>query len=182
MTCSKTQVRLISGLCANITYVLEHVVSLTSHRKIYFSVSPLTSLKTNTIKKSPSSVPSNFILHETKDWIAINKPAGMAVEGSKVGSPTVQSIVFDYLAAKEKKPYVGIVHRLDRVTTGVLLVAKKKSVLKALNELFRVRTIQKTYFALSDHQPSLQENTLEHHLFQDRETVSYTHLTLPTKA
>jgi len=93
----------------------------------------------------------------------------MAVEGSKIGSPTVQSIVFDYLAAKEKKPYVGIVHRLDRVTTGVLLVAKKKSVLKALNEIFRVREIKKTYLALSDHKPKLQESILEHHLFQDKE-------------
>jgi len=93
----------------------------------------------------------------------------MAVEGSKIGSPTVQSIVFNYIAEKEKKPYAGIVHRLDRVTTGVLVVAKKKSVLKELNEIFRLRQIKKTYLALSDQKPLLPTATLEHHLLQDKE-------------
>lgn len=93
----------------------------------------------------------------------------MAVEGSKIGSPTVQSLTYDYLAKTEKKPYVGIIHRLDRVTTGMLLVAKKKSALKLFNEIFRIRQIQKTYLALSDCQPLIPEATLRHYLFQDKE-------------
>jgi len=109
------------------------------------------------------------ILKETKHWLAVNKPAGMAVEGSKVGSPTVQSLIFNYLSQKEKKPYTGMVHRLDRVTTGVLLIAKKKSILKELNELFRIRQIQKTYLALSDQAPKQEKSILVHHLLQDRD-------------
>ena len=93
----------------------------------------------------------------------------MAVEGSKVGSPTVQSLVLEYLAKTEKKPYVGMVHRLDRVTTGVLLVAKKKSTLKLLSEYFRERQIQKTYLAISDHAPAIPEELLTHHLVQNKE-------------
>lgn len=92
----------------------------------------------------------------------------MAVEGSKIGSPTVQSLIFNYLSQKEKKPYTGMVHRLDRVTTGVLLIAKKKSILKELNEQFRIRLVQKTYLALSDQVPTQEKARLVHHLSQDR--------------
>ena len=108
------------------------------------------------------------IIKETKDWLAVNKFSDIAVEGSKGGSPTVQSTIYDYLAKKRKKPYVGMVHRLDRVTSGVILIAKKKSVLLLLNEIFRERQIQKTYIALSDVAPKIPKALLEHHLLQDR--------------
>lgn len=121
------------------------------------------------------------ILQETKHWLAVNKPAGMAVEGSKVGSPTVQSLIFNYLSQKEKKPYTGMVHRLDRVTTGVLLIAKKKSILKELNEQFRVRQVQKTYLALSDQAPTQEQLSLTHHLFQDKEKRKAILFNQPTK-
>lgn len=109
------------------------------------------------------------IIKETNDWLAVNKFSDMAVEGSKGGSPTVQSTIYDYLSKKKKKPYVGMVHRLDRVTSGVILIAKKKSVLLLLNEIFRERLIQKTYIALSDSAPTVPKALLEHHLLQDRE-------------
>ena len=79
-----------------------------------------------------------------------------------------RSLIFNYLNQKEKKPYTGMVHRLDRVTTGVLLIAKKKSILKELNEQFRVRQVKKTYLALSDQAPNQKEALLTHHLSQDR--------------
>ena len=109
------------------------------------------------------------IIQETKDWLAVNKTSDMAVEGSKGGSPTVQSTIYDYLAEKHKKPFVGMVHRLDRVTSGVILIAKKKSVLRLLNEIFRERQIQKTYLALSDSAPIVPNALLEHHLLKDTE-------------
>ncbi len=109
------------------------------------------------------------IIQETKDWLAVNKTSDMAVEGSKGGSPTVQSTIYDYLAEKHKKPFVGMVHRLDRVTSGVILIAKKKSVLRLLNEIFRERQIQKTYIALSDSAPIIPKALLEHHLLKDTE-------------
>ncbi len=109
------------------------------------------------------------IIQETNDWLAVNKGSDMAVEGTKGGSPTVQSTIYDYLSKTKKKPYVGMVHRLDRVTSGVILIAKKKSILLLLNEIFRERQIQKTYLALSDSVPALPNALLEHHLLQDKD-------------
>ena len=117
--------------------------------------------------KNPPTYPT--IIKETKHWIVVNKPAGMVVEGTKAGSPTIQSFLYDYLHQTEKKPYVGTVHRLDRVTTGVVLLAKKKSALKLINEQFQKGIIKKSYLALSDKAPDQKEDLLTHYLFQDRE-------------
>jgi 23S rRNA pseudouridine1911/1915/1917 synthase len=100
------------------------------------------------------------ILQETKEWIAINKPSGLLVEANAF-EPSVESIL------KEKYPFIGIVHRLDRVTSGILLVAKKKSALKILNEQFSDKKIQKTYQAWVSKQPTNQEDTLVHYLYKN---------------
>ncbi|MGB1017730.1 MAG: pseudouridine synthase, partial [Chitinophagales bacterium] len=69
------------------------------------------------------------ILNETKEWIAVNKPSGLLVEENPY-EISVEAIL------KEQHKYIGIVHRLDRVTSGVLILAKKKSALKILNKQF----------------------------------------------
>ncbi len=109
------------------------------------------------------------IIKETKHWVVVNKPAGMVVEGAKSGSPTVQSFIADHLQQTEKKPYVGIVHRLDRVTTGLVLLAKKKGALKLINEQFQKGVIKKSYLALSDKEPEQKEALLTHYLSQERD-------------
>ncbi len=88
------------------------------------------------------------VLAETKDWIAINKPSGLIVETNPFECPSVEDLLFQYLRKKEKRPFIGVVHRLDRLTSGVLLFAKKKDALRKLNRQFSERQVKKVYLAL----------------------------------
>ena len=108
------------------------------------------------------------IIKETPGWLAVNKPAGIQVERNPFG-PSVESLAYAHLAKKRGNPYVGIIHRLDRVTTGVVLVAKKKGALKELNEQFRLRKVRKTYLAMVDKAPPQAEATLTHWLEKDQQ-------------
>lgn len=107
------------------------------------------------------------ILLETTHFLAINKPSGIIVEKNPY-EPSVEDWVWDYLQKTQKKPYLGIIHRLDRVTSGVLLLAKKKSFLKALNEQFRLKKVQKTYHAIVENKPSPPSANLIHFLEKDQ--------------
>lgn len=108
------------------------------------------------------------ILEENKNWLLINKPAGLIVERNPFESPTVEELVYDHLAQTHKKPYVGVVHRLDRVTSGVMIFAKKKSILRQLNEQFARKTVQKTYLAITERIPEKKEDKLEHWLYKNQ--------------
>lgn len=107
------------------------------------------------------------ILYENSHWLAINKTAGILVEHSKHGFPSVQDTVFEYLSKNEKRPFVGIIHRLDRPTSGVLLLAKKKNALKLFNEQFRLRKIRKSYLAIVENPPPNASGKLQHWLKKD---------------
>jgi 23S rRNA pseudouridine1911/1915/1917 synthase len=108
------------------------------------------------------------ILAETQHWIAVNKPAGLNVE-QLWDYPSVEQAVKDYLSKPGRKsPYVGIVHRLDRPVSGVLLVAKKKSALKALNEQFAQKLVAKTYWAITEAIPEPAAALLRHYLVKDQ--------------
>lgn len=112
------------------------------------------------------------IIHETKHWLVINKPAGIIVEKNPYET-SLESKVVAYLQAQRPRiktpPYVGIVHRLDRVTSGVIVLAKKKSSLKHLNEQFRLRKVQKTYLALTANHPPQKQGMLQHWLLKNQQ-------------
>lgn len=118
------------------------------------------------MKSQSSKLP---ILFENKHWLAVNKIPKLSVERSPYGEPTIESLVFDHISNAYKNPYVGIIHRLDRVTTGVLLFAKRKSTLRKINEQFRNRTIKKTYLAIVENAPTKSKATLTNFLWKDRE-------------
>ena len=101
------------------------------------------------------------ILNETKEWIALNKPSGLLVEENPY-EISVEAIL------KEQHKYIGIVHRLDRVTSGVLILAKKKSALKILNKQFSDKIVEKTYQAWVSSKPSKNKDSLEHYLQKDQ--------------
>jgi 23S rRNA pseudouridine955/2504/2580 synthase len=87
------------------------------------------------------------LLHED-DWlIAIDKPAGVAVHG---GSGVSFGVIEQLRRARPQAKLLELVHRLDRDTSGILLVAKKRSALTALQQQFRARDTGKTYLALVD--------------------------------
>lgn len=101
------------------------------------------------------------ILFEDRYLLAISKPAGLIVEKNQYEEDTLEDRVESYLWTK-KPPFVGIVHRLDRVTSGVIIFAKKPSILKNLNRQFETRKIKKCYRALTSPCPAPNRFVLEH--------------------
>jgi 23S rRNA pseudouridine955/2504/2580 synthase len=85
------------------------------------------------------------VLHEENGFLAIDKAAGLAVHG---GSGISLGLIETLRAQRPDSPYLELVHRLDRETSGIILVAKKRSALVALQEQFKNRSTGKTYLAL----------------------------------
>ena len=108
------------------------------------------------------------IIFESTALIVINKESGIISEQNPFEALSAESQIRHYLGRGPKPPYVGVAHRLDRVTSGLLIFAKKKSTLKQLNQWFADRKIQKTYLAIASIPPSPSQGTLEHYLFSDK--------------
>lgn len=88
------------------------------------------------------------IIHEDDALIVINKPVGMAVHG---GSGVSLGVIEALRKVRTDLSYLELVHRLDKETSGCLLIAKKRSMLRAIQALLEERTVQKTYWALLAH-------------------------------
>jgi 23S rRNA pseudouridine1911/1915/1917 synthase len=107
------------------------------------------------------------ILHEDNHLIVVNKRVGDIVQGDKTGDKPLSEIVKEYIKEKYNKPgevFLGVVHRLDRPTTGIVVFAKTSKALTRLNELFKNRETQKTYWAIVKNKPSKSQDTLTHYL------------------
>ena len=105
-------------------------------------------------------MPNLEVVHENNDYIVVNKMAGLISEKSPYEDCTVEDQVLNHLLKKKRKPYIGIIHRLDRVTSGVLIFAKKKSILVEFNNLFSSRKVQKTYLAIVKNKPPKNKEKL----------------------
>lgn len=122
-----------------------------------------------------------LVIKETKHWLAVNKLAGLNVE-QLWDYPSVETQVKNYLkGAHSREPYLGIVHRIDRPVSGVLLLAKKKSALRHLNQQFAERKVQKVYWAICSGLPPKQEGTLVHYLLKDQKNKRAEAFTEPRK-
>jgi 23S rRNA pseudouridine1911/1915/1917 synthase len=107
------------------------------------------------------------VLHEDNHIIVINKRVGDIVQGDKTGDEPLSDVVKAYLKEKYNKPgevFLGVVHRLDRPTTGIVVFAKTSKALSRLNETFKNRETQKTYWAVVKNQPPKETDTLVHFL------------------
>jgi len=117
------------------------------------------------------------ILFEDKFLIIVNKAAGIAVEKISPQIITLEDLVYAHLLLIAKKPFVGIVHRLDRQTSGIILFAKKPSILKIMNAQFEKRTVRKYYVALVDGEIPNPSGSLRDYLhkdfFQKKAIISY---------
>lgn len=112
-------------------------------------------------------MPKLEVLHENNDYLVVNKAAGLISEKSPYEAVTVETQVLNHLLKNNNKPYIGIIHRLDRVTSGVLILAKKKSVLVAFNHLFSSRNVQKTYLAIVKNKPQNNKGNLVNFLVKN---------------
>jgi 23S rRNA pseudouridine1911/1915/1917 synthase len=112
----------------------------------------------------------HHILFEDNHLLAVNKPAGILVQGDETGDTPLSELAKEYLRRKYNKPgqvFMGVVHRLDRPVSGVVLLAKTSKALARMNELFRSNKTQKTYLALTQQQPPLPQDQLIHWLVKD---------------
>jgi len=107
------------------------------------------------------------VLHEDNHIIVVNKRVGDIVQGDKTGDKPLSDVVKEYIKEKYNKPgevFLGVVHRLDRPTTGIVVFARTSKALTRLNDLFKNRETQKTYWAVVKNQPPKTEDTLVHFL------------------
>jgi 23S rRNA pseudouridine1911/1915/1917 synthase len=107
------------------------------------------------------------ILHEDNHLIIVNKRVGDLVQGDKTGDKPLSDVVKEYIKDKYNKPgevFLGVVHRLDRPTTGIVVFARTSKALTRMNELFSSRETQKTYWAIVKNKPKNSEDKLVHYL------------------
>ena len=121
------------------------------------------------------------VLYEDNHIIIVSKSAGEIVQGDKTGDIPLSETVKLYIKEKYAKPgavFLGVVHRLDRPVSGVVVFARTSKALTRLNELFRTQGVQKTYWALVQNEPQAQEATLTHYLVrneQQNKSYAYKH-------
>lgn len=119
------------------------------------------------------------ILYEDNHLLVVNKRSGDLVQGDKTGDAPLSDIVKNYIADTYNKPgavYLGVVHRLDRPTTGVVVFARTSKALSRLNKAFASRETEKVYWAVVKNKPPKQQDTLTHYLKRNpKQNKSYAH-------
>jgi len=110
------------------------------------------------------------ILYEDNHLIAVNKTVSDLVQGDQTGDDSLVDNLKAYIKEKYKKPgdvYLGVVHRLDRPVSGVVVYARTSKALVRLNEMFRDQKISKTYWAVVKNRPELESGILKHYILRD---------------
>ena len=120
------------------------------------------------------------VLYEDNHIIAVNKRVGDIVQGDKTGDKPLSEIVKEYIREKYNKPgevFLGVVHRLDRPTTGIVVFTRTSKALARLNDLFKNRETKKTYWAIVKQKPRQSSATLTHYLKRnEKSNTSKAHL------
>ena len=119
------------------------------------------------------------VLHEDNHVIVVNKRSGDIVQGDKTGDKPLSEVVKDYLKKKYNKPgdaYLGVVHRLDRPTSGIVVFSKTSKALPRLNRIFKEKEARKTYWAVVRNEPPKTESRLIHFLKRNpKQNKSFSH-------
>ena len=107
------------------------------------------------------------VLYEDNHLIAVNKKSGDIVQGDKTGDTPLSDFVKAYIKKKYNKAgevFLGTIHRLDRPTSGIVLFARTSKALSRMNEQFRKKEVQKTYWAVVENCPPEEIGILESYL------------------
>lgn len=110
------------------------------------------------------------VVYEDNHLIIVNKSAGILVHEDITKDKTLEDYVKEYLKDKYNKPgdvFLGTIHRLDRPVSGLVVFAKTSKALTRMNELFRKRHVQKTYWAITFKKPAKNSGRLVHWLKKD---------------
>lgn len=114
------------------------------------------------------------VLFEDNHLLVVNKSAGVLVQGDATGDVPLVELCKEYVGEKYKKPgavFLGVVHRLDRPVSGVVVLARTSKSLERMNALFREKETKKTYWAVVKNKPPRDENTLVHWLVKDEKKI-----------
>jgi 23S rRNA pseudouridine1911/1915/1917 synthase len=121
------------------------------------------------------------VVYEDNHIIIVNKQSGEIVQGDKTGDRPLSDIVKDYIKEKYQKPgavFLGVVHRLDRPVSGLVVFARTSKALTRLNKMFAEGEVHKTYWALVKNAPQKTEDTLTHWLVRnEKQNKSYAYAT-----
>ncbi len=103
------------------------------------------------------------VLFEDNHIVIVNKRSGDITQGDKTGDKPLSDVVKEYIKEKYNKPgdvFLGVVHRLDRPTSGIIIFARTTKALTRLNKMLRDKTINKTYWAVVKNEPKKEADTL----------------------
>ncbi len=133
-----------------------------------------------TNKKQLSHKDNLQILFEDNHLIIVNKRVGDIVQGDKTGDKPLSEIVKEYIKQKYNKPgevFLGVVHRLDRPTSGIIVFARTSKALTRMNAQFSERETQKTYWAVVKNKPPQPQDSLVHYISRnEKNNTSKAHL------
>ncbi|MDR3226846.1 MAG: RluA family pseudouridine synthase [Prevotellaceae bacterium] len=121
----------------------------------------------------------NRILYEDNHIIVVNKRVGEITQGDKTGDEPLGEMLKQYIKTRDDKPgnvFIGVVHRIDRPVSGVVIFAKTSKALARLNNMFRDGNIHKIYYAIVKNKPQPEEATLIHNLLRN-EKVNKSYVT-----
>jgi 23S rRNA pseudouridine1911/1915/1917 synthase len=124
---------------------------------------------------SSEVIEATQIIYEDNHLIIINKKASEIVQGDKTGDMPLSEKVKNFIKKRDSKPgnvFCGVCHRLDRPVSGIVIFAKTSKALSRMNELFRDKTIQKTYWAVVKNKPPHITQRLTHYLIKNEKTNS----------
>lgn len=124
------------------------------------------------MRKSDFSFKDLVVIYEDNHLIAVNKPAGLLVQGDQTGDITLKELVQQYIKIRYQKDgdvFLGVIHRIDRPVSGVVIFARTSKALTRMNDLMRDRLIEKKYLAICGNRPDELSGTLTHHLIKDSE-------------
>lgn len=117
------------------------------------------------------------VVYEDNHIIIVYKESGEIVQGDKTGDVPLSETVKDYIKTKYHKPgnvFLGVVHRLDRPVSGLVIFARTSKALTRLNAMFKDGDIHKTYWAITKNAPTIPEATLTHWLTRnEKQNKSY---------
>ena len=120
------------------------------------------------------------VIYEDNHLLVVNKASGVLVQGDITGDVPLVELCRDYIGRKYGKPgavFLGVVHRIDRPVSGVVVLARTSKALERMNTLFRENRTQKTYWAITETRPHPETGKLVHWLAKDEKknkTTAYT--------
>ncbi len=112
------------------------------------------------------------VLYEDNHLIAVNKRPSDIVQGDKTGDKPLSEIVKEYIKVRYEKPgevFLGVIHRIDRPVSGIIIFARTSKALVRMNELFKGRDIEKVYWAVVKNRPEKEAGTLVDYLKKNQQ-------------